>query len=161
MSFIIVFIMKFLDCSLGTLKTVFLVKDKFFLSSVFNSLSAIMFIFVADIMANAPHEDKFIIALIIFAANMIGGYLPPKMIMRLEEDKLFIYVITSNSFESGTELADKLRELNIAVSTTIVYDSQLNKTITCKAHSISKKESAIIESLLTDDYKWHIIIGAL
>ena len=49
---ITVFLMKFADCALGTLKTVFLVKDRFFVSSIFNSLSAALFIFVADAMAN-------------------------------------------------------------------------------------------------------------
>lgn len=64
--------MKFADCSLGVLKTVFLVKNKFFVSLVLNSLSAALFIFVADTMANAPAEAKISIAAAVFLANLTG-----------------------------------------------------------------------------------------
>lgn len=154
---ITVFLMKFADCALGTLKTVFLVKDKFFISSIFNSLSAALFIFVADAMANAPSEDKMTIAGIIFLANLIGGYLPPKLLDRMKADRLFIYVITAPDLESGKKLADDLRQHNIPVSTTIEYDKKLIKTLTCKAYAVSREESRIISRHLTDDFKWHII----
>ena len=83
---IIIFLLKFSDCALGTVKTLMLVKNKFFLSSVANSLSALLFIFVADSMANSPSEDKMYIAVVIFIANLVGGYFPPKLIDKLEED---------------------------------------------------------------------------
>ena len=154
---ITVFLMKFADCALGTLKAVFLVKDKFFVSSIFNSLSAALFIFVADAMAKAPQEDKLLIAAVIFLANLAGGYLPPKLINRLETDKLFVYVITSTSFEQGIQLADNLRKHNVAVATTIAYDKKLNKVLTCRAFASSRDESKLIDRHLTDDFKWHVV----
>lgn len=149
--------MKFADCSLGTLKTVFLVKNKFFISSILNSLSAALFIFVADAMANAPSDQKMAIAAVVFLANLTGGYLPPKILNRIESDKLFVYIITSPDFNSGKELADDLRAHNIPVCTTVSYNKTMEKSLDIKAYSQSKEQSRIISHHLTDEYKWHIV----
>lgn len=149
--------MKFADCSLSTLKTVFLVKNKFFVSSVMNSLAAALFIFVADAMANAPSEQKLAIAAVVFLANLAGGYLPPKLVDKYEEDKLFEYVITSPDFESGKELADDLRAHNIPVCTNVSYNTKMEKSLDIKAFAQTKEQSRIITRHLTDKYKWHII----
>ena len=149
--------MKFSDCALSTLKTVFLVKNQFFISSILNSLSAALFIFVADTMANAPSDQKLWIAGIVFLANLTGGYLPPKLVKRMESDKLFVYVITPQSFEEGKDLADDLRAHNIPVSTTVVYGKYMNKTLDIKAYAQGKEESRIISRHLDDTMKWHVI----
>lgn len=145
---ITVFIMKFLDCALGTCKTVFLCKNKFFISSVLNSLSAVLFIYVADFMANSQDDLKNYIAVTIFLANLAGGYLPPKILDVIEADKLFIYVITIENLEDGKIFADSLRELNIPVSTSIIYDKKINKCLLCKAYCGTKNESKIVDEKL-------------
>lgn len=156
--FLLVFIIKFLDCALGSLKTVFLVKNKFFISSTCNSLAAVLFIFVADIMANAPIESKFWIAMAVFLANLTGGYIPPKIVKMLEQDKLFLYVITPTDIISGQKLADILKESGIAVTTDIAYDKYVNKVLKVTAYSTSKQESEIINMYLEkNNYKYHII----
>lgn len=155
--FLSVFLMKFMDCSLSTLKTVFLCKNKFFISSILNSLAAALFIFVADAMANAPSDQKIFIAIVVFLANLTGGYFPPKLLDKAQADKLFVYVITSKTFEKGTNLADQFRELNLPVATTIAYNSDLEKVIVCKVYCNTRKESKIVDTLLTSDYKYHII----
>ena len=156
-TFLAVYLMKFSDCALSTLKTVFLVKNQFFISSILNSLSAALFIFVADTMANAPSDQKLWIAGIVFLANLTGGYLPPKLVKRMESDKLFVYVITPQSFEEGKDLADHLRAHNIPVSTTVVYGKYMNKTLDIKAYAQGKEESRIISRHLDDTMKWHVI----
>ena len=156
-TFLAVYLMKFSDCALSTLKTVFLVKNQFFISSILNSLSAALFIFVADTMANAPSDQKLWIAGIVFLANLTGGYLPPKLVKRMESDKLFVYVITPQSFEEGKDLADDLRAHNIPVSATVVYDKYMNKTLDIKAYAQGKEESRIISRHLDDRMKWHVI----
>ena len=156
-TFLAVYLMKFSDCALSTLKTVFLVKNQFFISSILNSLSAALFIFVADTMANAPSDQKLWIAGVVFLANLTGGYLPPKLVKRMESDKLFVYVITPQSFEEGKDLADDLRAHNIPVSTTVVYGKYMNKTLDIKAYAQGKEESKIISRHLDDTMKWHVI----
>lgn len=158
--FISVFIMKFMDCALSTMKTVFLCKNKFFISSVLNSLSAALFIFVANSMAMAPEDQKNWIALTVFLANLIGGYFPPKLLDRFEADKLFIYVVTAEEFDEGKEFADKLRELNIPVSTTVVYNKEKVKTLTCNAYCSTRNESKIVNNVLKEysgKAKYHIV----
>lgn len=152
-----VFFMKFADCSLSTLKTVFLVKNKFFISSIMNSLAAALFIFVADAMANAPSEQKIAIAAVVFLANLTGGYIPPKFVDKIEKDKLFVYLITAPDLESGKELADDLRAHNIPVCTNVSYNTEMEKSLNIKAFAQSKEQSRIITRHLTDDYKWHIM----
>ena len=156
-TFLSVFAMKFSDCALSTLKTVFLVKNQFFISSILNSLSAALFIFVADAMANAPADQKLWIAGIVFLANLTGGYFPPKLVDRFESDKLFVYVVTPNTFEDGKTLADDLRAHNIAVSTAVVYDKYLKRTLNVNAYAQNKQESRIISRHLDDSMKWHIV----
>ena len=155
--FLAIYLMIFSDCALITLKTVILVKNQFFISSILNSLSAALFIFVADTMANAPSDQKLWIAGVVFLANLTGGYLPPKLVKRMESDKLFVYVITPQSFEEGKDLADDLRAHNIPVSTTVVYGKYMNKTLDIKAYAQGKEESRIISRHLDDTMKWHVI----
>lgn len=156
-----VFFIKFFDCALGTAKTVFLLKNKFFISAICNSLSAALFIVVADAMANAPTDQKALIITVIFLANLVGGYIPPKIITRFEQDKLFIFNITADNFENGTIVADSFRQSEIPVSTTVAYDSEINKVLHIKAYAINKEHSKIIMACLNElpEFKYHITEG--
>lgn len=155
---LIVFLMKFTDCALSTAKTVFLVKNKYFISSIMNSMAAALFIFVADLMANSESDMKIWIAAVVFLANLLGGYLPPRLIDKVEEDRLFIFQITSDTFESGAKMADKLRELNMPVSTNTGYNKSMDKILICNAYASTKKESKIISSVIKEyNCKWHVI----
>lgn len=160
MMFISVFLMKLADCALSTMKTVFLCKNRFFISSVLNSVAAVLFILVADSMAVAPEDKKVYIAIAIFLANFLGSYFPPKLMERFEADKLFIYVITAKNLEKGKEFSDKLRELNIPVSTTVVYNQETEKSLSCNAYCNTRKESKIVDMILkeySEDVKYHIV----
>jgi Na+/melibiose symporter-like transporter len=152
---IITFFLKFFDCALSTIKNVFLIKEKYLLSSICNSLSAMLFIFVADIMANTASEDKWIIALIVFFANLTGSYFPPKFLDKIESDRLFIYIMTADCLENGFALADTLRELNIPVATTIVYNDKLQKTLSVTAYAKTKEQSNIIVYHVNKKYEGH------
>ena len=151
------FVLKFADCALSTVKNVFLIKEKYLLSSVCNSISAILFIFVADIMANSDGGDKWLIALAVFLANFIGSYLPPKFLDKIESDRLFIYVVTADCLENGMTYADSLKGFNIPVSTTVVYDSDTNKTLQITAYSQNKQQSSVVTKLMNDKMKYHVI----
>ena len=139
-----VFLLKFSDCALGTLKTVTLYKGRYVASSVCSSLSAMLFIFVADMMANAQGDDKWAIALVVFLANLVGSYIPPRLLDHFEADKLIIFVITCHSLEHGKSVADRLRELNVPVATSVVYDKRRSKTLMIHAYSRTKDDSRLI-----------------
>lgn len=150
------FFLKFLDCSLSTIKNVFLIKEKYFLSSVCNSIAAVLFIFVADLMANSDSENKIYIAFAIFFANLLGSYFPPKLLDRFEADRLFIFTITAPTLDKGIEFADKLKEFDIPLSTSVIYDGDTKKTLQIQVYSKTKYKSNIIYKYLTDEYKYHI-----
>ena len=152
------FLLKFFDCALGTIKNVFLIKEKYLISSICNSLSAMLFIFVADIMANSDSSDKMTIALIVFLANLTGSYFPPKFLDKIEPAHMFIYVVTAKNIEFGKLLADTLKQLNIPVSTNVVYDEYTNKTLCVKVYSQSKEQSNIITRMLDKNkFKFHVV----
>jgi hypothetical protein len=108
-------------------------------------------------MANSSSDDKIVIALIVFFANLTGSYLPPKLLDRIEADRLFVYVITSDTVESGFKFADTLREMNIAVSTLFVHDKHLNKTLQIHAYSQNKAQSHMIKSNIQENFKYHVV----
>lgn len=118
-----------------------------------------LFIFVADMMANSTGDDKYAIALLVFLANFIGSYFPPRMLDKFEQDRLFVYAITSDTLDTGKDFADKLRQLNIAVTTQIVLDKHMNKVVCCKAYSKNRDESRIIKNCLNEEptFKYHIV----
>lgn len=151
--------MKFVDCALSVLKTVFLVKNKFLISSILNSISAVMFVMVADTMANADSSIKMWIAGTVFLANLAGGYIPPKLVDRLEKDRLFVYVITAPTLEEGISLADNLRHHGIPVTTSVEYRGKkdVSKSLEVKAFASTKEESKIIGKHLSNKYKWHVV----
>ena len=151
------FLLKFLDCSLSTIKNVFLIKEKYFISAICNSLASVLFIFVADLMANSNSTDKVFIALAIFFANLTGSYFPPKILDRMESDRLFIFTITAPSLNEGIDFADRLKKFNIPLSTSVIYNNKTEKTLSIQAYSRTKEHSSIIASNLTEEYKYHIL----
>lgn len=151
---IIIFILKSFDCVFGTLKSIYLQKGKYFLSSLFAALSTAMYA-VSLVFAFKDNSIASLIAIAI--ATFIGSYLPAKFMEHIESDKLYAYEITSDTLESGQIFADKLRQHNIPVNTTTVHDKSLNKVILCKAYSQNKRISKTIEDLIPDGFKWSII----
>lgn len=149
-SLLVVFICKVFDCAFNTLKTVFLVKDRYFWSALCSALSMLFFIFTAQQTGMEAYVA-------IGVATFLGNYLPPIILNKIEGDRLHTYEITSTTLDDGKVFADKLRELNIAVSTTTVYNSDLKRVLLCKAYSTSKATSRIIEDNIPNGFKKNIV----
>lgn len=153
---IMTFICKIIDNALGTLKTMFLQKGNYLASSIFNAGST-FFYMVAIVNSIKDNSLGSIFAMCL--ATFLGSYLPARMVDKMEEDKLYIYDITSNTFEEGVELADTIRELNIPVKTGVTYNSNLNKVLEIKVFCSTKSESLIIKQIINDDFKYHAYIA--
>lgn len=152
-SIIEVFILKLIDNMLATIKTVYMHKEKYFLSAIFNALST--FFYLIAIVKIAKSNDMFsIVAMCI--ATFIGTYLPGTLIKKSERDKLYIYDITTDNLDNGITFADNIRNVNIAIKTYISYDSDMNKVLSCKIYSVSKDESKIVNDLIPKEFKYHI-----
>lgn len=155
-TYITVFLLKALDCAMGTLKTVFLIKNKNFMSSIMNALSCVFFVMVASITANTQSDNRDLLYVTIFFANLVGSYCPTYLMSKFEKDRLFVYVITSQTFDSGTRLADRLRSLHIPITTTVDY-LNTEKVLTIKAFAETKEQSTVIDNMLVKGYKYHVI----
>lgn len=149
---LLVFFYKLFDCVFNTLKTVFLYKNEYFLSSVCGTMSTIFYL-VAIVQIAVSNNIYTIIS--IGLATFIGSYLPPLLIEHFEKDKLYIYEVTSDNLDNGKEFADSIRELNIPIMTTKTYDKFMNKVLFCKIYSSSKETSKIIEEVIPKSFKYN------
>ena len=145
-SILIVFLSKLFDCSFSVLKNVFLIKNRYFLSSLCASASVVFFIYTAQ-------QTGLVAYIAIFFATFLGNYLPPLFVNNLEKDKVFTYDIESDTLERGKEYADKLRELNVAVATVKGYNKNLQPVLRITAYSSSKLISKIIESNIPKEFE--------
>lgn len=153
---IMTFICKIIDNALSTLKTIFLQKGNYFASSLFNAGST-FFYMVA--IVNSIKDNSLWSIFAMCLATILGSYLPARAIDKMEEDELYIYDITSTTFEDGIELADGIRELNIPVKTSTTYNSNLDKVLEIKVFCSTKNESLIIKELMKDEFKYHAYIA--
>lgn len=153
---IMTFICKIIDNALSTLKTIFLQKGNYFASSLFNAGST-FFYMVA--IVNSIKDNSLWSIFAMCLATFLGSYLPARAIDKMEEDELYIYDITSTTFEDGIELADGIRELNIPVKTSTTYNSNLDKVLEIKVFCSTKNESLIIKELMKDEFKYHAYIA--
>lgn len=147
------FILRILDNSLGTCKTIFISKGQYFLGALFNAFSSFFYLFA---LVQLTKSNSIYSILAMCLATFIGTYVPGKVIKKSEADKLFIFDITSDNFENGKQFADKVRNLNIAIKTYKTYDSNMQKALSCKIYCVNKEESSMVENLIMPNFKYNI-----
>lgn len=153
MELILLFSIKLFDNILSTCKSIYLSKEKYIKASVFNAFST-FFYFIAIVQMTKSNSLSSVI--VICLATFIGTYASGKLIRKQEGDRLYIFRITSDTFENGTTFADAVRKNNIPIQSTIVYDQTLNKTLFCEVYCKTKDESKTINDLLPKSFKYHI-----
>ena len=153
MEILIVFIYKMLDNALGTAKTIYLSKEKYLSGSLFNALS---FLFYTLAFSKALKDDSILTTISMCVAVFVGTYLTGYMFKLTERDKLHIYDITSDTFETGKKFADTVRKYNIVIKTYKSYDSHMNRTLSCKVYCLTKEESKIINNLIPQGFKYNV-----
>lgn len=75
----------------------------------------------------------------------------------LSKDKLFVYDVVSKDIISGKAFADKMRSYNLEVNTTICFNSELKKVVSCKVYSKSKHNSELIEKNIPGSFSYSVI----
>lgn len=151
----ITFVAKMADNALSTLKNMCLHKGKYFASSMFNAASTF---FYMTAIVNTIKDNSFgsIVALCI--ATFLGSYLPAKFVEKIEKDKLFVYEITTNSFEQGLDLIDEIKDMNIPFKSSTIYNNDSEKVIELKIFCSTKIESTMIKNVI-NNYKYHAYIA--
>lgn len=155
MMIFIAFMLKLIDNGLGTLKTIFIQKEKYILGAIFNALSA--FFYLIAVVQVAKSNDIFSI-LAMCVATFLGTLIPGLLIKRSERDKLYIYEITASDLYEGKMFADELRDTNIAIHSHTTYDEDMNKVLICKVYCSTKAESRIVNTLIPDNFRYHIYV---
>lgn len=155
MELLILFILKLLDNFLSTLKNLLLIKNKNLLSSLANSISQFFYLIM---MVRISKNSSTLGVIVICAATFIGTYLPQLIFDKASKDKVFVYDIIPKDKESGKILADKLRENNnIAIMTYTSFNENKEKILCIKAFSQTKQESILLEQLIPNTCKYHIV----
>ena len=154
---LIAFSLKMADNALGTVKTLFLSKGKYFSASLFASLSTLFYLFAIVRIANS-NDIYSIVAMCV--ATFFGTLFPCFVIKRSEKEKLYIFDVTSDTMENGKIFADTLRGENVAVNTSVVYNRDMAKTLMCKVYCSSKEQSKMVNEMLkkNKDFKYNIYV---
>jgi uncharacterized protein YebE (UPF0316 family) len=148
------FIIKLLDCALGTTKNIFLYKNKNFLSALSNTVSAMLFFFLVSSIA----KNNGILALaMISIATLIGSYVPTLIMKKLEKDRVFIFDITPDTHEKGKEFADYIRDNNLPLLTYKGYNQKREQVLCCKIFSPNKEMSKLIEKSIPLTFKFNVV----
>lgn len=149
------FIYKIMDNALSTLKSIFLHKQQYLLSSIFSAIST-FFYMVA--MVNAIKDNSLWSIVAMCVATFLGSYIPAKIIERKEGDKLYVYDITTDDYEEGKVFANNIREMNVPVKTSTIYNDKQEKVIEVKVFCSTKAESSMIKELI-GNYKYHAYVA--
>lgn len=153
MEILIVFLLKLLDNTLGTMKNIYLAREKFFFSSLLAALSTTIYMLAVVRMAKS---DGLLSIMAICSATFIGTLIPGLAVKKSEKEKLYIFDITADTMHSGKEFADILRNANIALKTTIVYDNMMVKTLSIKAYCANRKESKMVNEIIYPAFKYNV-----
>ncbi|GAA0785810.1 hypothetical protein [Hathewaya limosa] len=153
MEILIVFLLKLLDNTLGTMKNICLTREKFFFSSLLAALSTTVYMIAVVRMAKS-NDILSIIAICV--ATFIGTLIPGVVFKRSEKEKLYIFDITADNMSNGEEFVGILRNANITTQTTIVYDNMMIKTLSIKAYCVNKSESTIVNGFIYPTFKYNV-----
>lgn len=153
MEILIVFTLKLIDNTLSTMKNIFLIKEKFLVSSLFAALSTAVYMVMVMKMAKT---DGLISIIAIFAATFIGTLLPGTVVKRAEKDRLFIYDITADNINNGKKFADTLREADITTKTSIAYNNEMDKTLSIQVYCSNRHESRLVNKNISSTFKYNV-----
>lgn len=149
------FISKIMDNALSTLKTIYLHKGKYFASAMFNAASTF---FYMTAIVNAVKDNSLWSIIAMCVATFLGSYIPAKIIEKKEGDRLYVYDITTDDYEDGIAFANNIREMNIPVKTSTIYNDKKEKVVEVKVFCNTKAESSMIKELI-GNYKYHAYVA--
>ena len=148
------FFLKLLDGALGTVKNLLMSKNKGFLSAVVGALGQFFYLMM---MVKLVKVNNLTSIMLISLATFFGMYIPIFIANKMEKDKVWVYNITPDSNENGKEFADQVRENNIPVLTYKGYSRDMELVLCCKIFSESREKSKMIEEMIPEGFKYHVI----
>ncbi|MGB9812044.1 MAG: hypothetical protein ACPLRZ_03765 [Thermovenabulum sp.] len=153
MELMIVFTFRLLDTIMASLKNLFLIHRKYFLSGLLNFWST--FFALSTISQMVKSDNKYTIFAICIA-SFFGTYIPGLLLDLTSKDKVFVFEITPPDSETGKQLADILRDKNIPVMTYKGYRNR-REVLCVRAFSRNKEESNKIQNMIPQTCKYVIL----
>ena len=148
------FTLKMVDTIINSGKTIFMIRNKKFLSALSQAISNIFYIILMSKLMKSTDLPSILTT---SAAMFIGQYLSQWLAEKFDKDKVWKVAVTPASIEDGKAIADALRENNIAVQTFSCFRNE-EKVLGVNVFAETKAQSAIIEGVLTqyDNVKYNI-----
>lgn len=150
---LIIFSFTLLNNIFATCRTIFVAKEKYWLSSLAAGISCL---FNSLALIKAVSSGNLIEISAMCIGTFIGNLIPGLIIKKTEKEKMYIFDITSDTLENGMSFAETIRDLNIPIRTTKVHNMQNEKTIVCKVYCQSKEESRIVKENIPNTFIWTI-----
>ncbi|WP_125154388.1 hypothetical protein [Clostridium rectalis] len=151
---LLLFILKILDSGISVAKTLLLIRNKDFASSMCMAISQFLYL---TILVKIAKNDTTLGILVVCLGAFVGSYIPKFIIRKTDKDKTWVYEILPQSTQQSQEIADILRNNELEVFTIKGYNFDMDKILTIKAFSNNKEESNLIENLIPRGVSFHVI----
>lgn len=154
---LIMFFLKLLDCTFGTLKNIFLFKNKHFWSALVFTISTYFYL---TMLVSLSRNDSVAAKLLICLATFLGTYIPSKSMHKLDKrhDRLYIFDITSDTIENGKAWADHMRQRDLALKTDKARDQNMNKVLSIKIYCETRAQSKMVKALIPKEFNYNAYI---
>lgn len=139
------FALKMIDTIINSGKTIFMIRNKKFLSALSQAISNIFYIIL---MSKLMKSTDMASILVTSAAMFFGQYLSQWVAERFDKDKVWKIAITPSTKEEGKSIADTLRENNLATQTFPCFRNG-EKVLGINVFAETKAQSAIVEDVLS------------
>ena len=146
MNLLELFALKMVDTIINSGKTIFMIRNKKFLSALSQAISNIFYIIL---MSKLMKSTDMASILTTSAAMFIGQYLSQWLAEKFDKEKVWKICITPATKEDAIEMSKKLVESNIAVQTFSCYNRE-QKGIGLNVFSESRAQSAIVDNLISE-----------
>lgn len=141
--FLILFIAKVLDNTLGTAKTILVQRNRCVLAGIALGLSNFIYL---SITKNIVTADSSFALVVVSIASGVGCCLAVALSNRFSKEKTYVNVIMSDNKEAMQNLRDFLAEHHITNVASDSYTLDWNtKTITITAYAETKTQSKLID----------------
>lgn len=146
--FLILFIAKVLDNTLGTAKTILVQRNRCVLAGIALGLSNFIYL---SITKNIVTADSSFALVVVSIASGVGCCLAVALSNRFSKEKTYVNVIMSDNKKAMQNFRDFLAEHHITNVASDSYTLDWNtKTITITAYAETKTQSKLIDEYVKD-----------
>ena len=145
MQLLLIGLIKVFDNIIGTVKNIFIYKNKKLMTALLTIVSQFMFYFVIKSVAS---DDSLITILVISVCSGLGTYIAMFANDRLQKEATYTNILTCSCEDSITDLCDYLLGHKIKYIPVDSYNRENKKTKTVLAFAATRHESKLIDEFI-------------